>query len=47
MSKHRSIEYAEDSDDEEEFDEDEYYKMYKKELDDMDYSTSSEEYEED
>jgi hypothetical protein len=45
MSKHRSIEYAEDSDDEEEFDEDEYYKMYKKELDDMDYSTSSEEYE--
>lgn len=46
MSKHKSIEYAEDSDDEEEFDEDEYYKMYKKELDDMDYSTSSEEYEE-
>lgn len=43
MSKHRSIEYAEDSDDEEEFDEDDYYKMYKKELDDMDYSTSEDE----
>lgn len=47
MSKHRSIEYAEDSDDEEEFDEDDYYKMYKKELDDMDYSTSEDEHDSD
>lgn len=43
LSNNRAIEYREDSDDEEEFDEEDYYKLYKKELDDMDYSASESE----
>lgn len=40
MSENKTIEYKENSDDEEEFDEDNYYLTYKKELDQFDYSTS-------
>ena len=43
MAKNKSIQYKEDSDDEEEFDDENYYQMYKKELDELDYSTSDEE----
>ena len=43
LSNNRSIEYKEDSDDEEEFDEDEYYQTYKKELDRLDYSSTDDE----
>lgn len=43
MSNGRSIQYREDSDDEEEFDEEKYYQLYKKELDKYDYSSSDEE----
>jgi hypothetical protein len=43
LSNNRTIQYKEDSDDEEDFDNDDYYQMYKKELDDLDYSESSDE----
>ena len=43
LSENKTIEYKENSDDEEEFDEDEYYLTYKKELDQFDYSTSEDE----
>ena len=41
MAKNQSIEYEEDSDDEEVFDEAKYYTMYKKALQENDYSSSS------
>jgi len=47
LSENKTIEYKENSDDEEEFDEDEYYLTYKKELDQFDYSTSEDEEEDD
>lgn len=47
LSNNKTIEYREDSDDEEEFDEEDYYKLYKKQLDDMDYSESETEDEDD
>jgi hypothetical protein len=47
MSNNKSIQYKEDSDDEEEFDEDRHYEVYKKELDKYDYSSSEEEKESD
>jgi hypothetical protein len=40
MSKNKSIQYREDSDDEEEFDQENYYQLYRKELDKYDYSSS-------
>lgn len=43
LSENKTIEYKENSDDEEEFDEDDYYLTYKKELDQYDYSTSEDE----
>jgi hypothetical protein len=43
LSENKTIEYKENSDDEEEFDEDDYYLTYKKELDQFDYSTSEDE----
>jgi hypothetical protein len=43
MAKNQSIEYKEDSDDEQEFDDEEHYQTYKKELDKYDYSTSEDE----
>lgn len=47
MANNKSIQYKEDSDDEEEFDEDQHYEMYKKELDKYDYSSSEGEKESD
>jgi len=47
MAQNRTIQNREDSDDEEEFDGDEYYQTYKKELDKYDYSTSENEEESD
>jgi hypothetical protein len=41
LSNNRNIAYKEDSDDEEDDLEDDYYKLYKKELDNMDYTSSS------
>jgi hypothetical protein len=41
MSNQKSIAYKEDSDDEQEFDDQDYYETYKKELDKYDYSSSS------
>lgn len=43
MAKNRTIECKEDSDDEQEFNENEYYEEYKKELDKYDYSSSDDE----
>lgn len=40
MANAKSIQYKEDSEQEEEFDTDKYYQMYKKELDRYDYSSS-------
>lgn len=42
LSNNRTIEYREDSDDEEEFDGEKYYQQYKKELETLDYTSSSE-----
>lgn len=47
MAKNESIQYKEDSDDEEEFDDEKHYQTYRKELDKYDYSTSGDEEEED
>ena len=43
MSTSKNIQYKEDSDNEEEFDNDKYYQMYKKEMDKYDYSSSGDE----
>lgn len=43
ISKNKAIQYREDSDDEEEFDDDENYRTYKLELQKYDYSSSDEE----
>lgn len=47
MTHAKSIQYKEDSDNEEEFDTREYYELYKKELDKYDFSTSEDDYSED
>lgn len=47
MSTSKAIQYKEDSDEEEEFDDRRYYEIYKKEMDKYDYSTSEDEEDED